>query len=53
MPTVTARGAASITAIDGGRNSSGGMLDLSTPAGWHSIFWWGSVAVILFLLWAL
>lgn len=53
MSSVTARGAASITAIDGGGGKSGGMLDLSTPAGWHSVFWWGSVVVILFFLWAL
>ena len=53
MPTVAARGAASITAINGGKESGGGMLDLTTPAGWHSVFWWGSVLVILFLLWAL
>lgn len=54
MPAVTARGAVGINVIDGGgEGGKGGMLDLSTPAGWHSIFWWGSVAVILMLLWAL
>lgn len=52
MPAVTARGAVGINVIDGGKGS-GGMLDLSTPAGWHSVFWWGSVILILFFLWAL
>jgi len=53
MPAVTARGAVGINVLEGGAGKSGGMLDLSTPAGWHSVFWWGSVVVILFLLWAL
>lgn len=54
MAAVTARGAASVSAIGGEGNPSGsGILDTSTPAGWFHIFWFASVAIILFFLWML
>lgn len=53
MPAVSARGAASVTAISDGGASTGGMFDTSTPAGWFHLMWWGSVLIILFFLWAL
>jgi hypothetical protein len=53
MPTVTARGAASVSAIGGEEPSGSGILDTQTPAGWFHIFWFASVAIILFFLWAL
>jgi hypothetical protein len=53
MASVGLRGAASLTAIDGDNPGGSGMLDTKTPAGWHSIYWWGSVIIIAFLLWAL
>lgn len=54
MASVTARGAASVSAIGGDEYSPGsGILDTSTPAGWFHLFWFASVAIILFFLWAL
>jgi hypothetical protein len=53
MASVTARGAASVSAIGGEVSSGSGILDTSTPAGWFHIFWFASVAIILFFLWAL
>ena len=53
MPTVTARGAASVSAIGGEASSGSGFLDTSTPSGWFHMFWFASVAIILFFLWAL
>jgi hypothetical protein len=54
MASVTARGAASVSAIgEGGSNPGSGILDTSTPAGWFHIFWFASVAIILFFLWML
>jgi hypothetical protein len=54
MPTVTARGAASVSALGGTDNPSGsGILDTDTPAGWFHLFWFASVAIILFFLWML
>lgn len=54
MAEAAVRGSASLFAIGGSASGSGsGMLDLSTPAGWHSVLWWGSVAIIVFFLWAL
>lgn len=52
MAVVAARGAASITAIDGDA-SGNGIFDLSTPAGWHFLFWWASVIILALMLWAL
>jgi len=53
MATVTARGAASVSAIGGEVTSGSGAFDTSTPAGWFHLFWLASVAIILFFLWAL
>lgn len=53
MAAVTARGAASISAIGGDTNPGGSFLDTSTPSGWFHIFWFASVAIILFFLWML
>lgn len=53
MPAVTARGSASLSAIGGSDSPGSGMLDLSMPAGWFHLFWWLSVGIILFFLWAL
>jgi hypothetical protein len=54
MASVTARGAASVSAIGGDQTPSGsGILDTSTPAGWFHLFWFASVGIILFFLWAL
>lgn len=55
MPAAGLKGSLGVYALDGdgGSPSKGGMLDFSTPAGWHTIIWWSSVVIILFFLWAL
>jgi hypothetical protein len=50
MATVTARGAASVSAI-GERTSDS--FSTSTPAGWAMIWWGLAVLTLLFFLWAL
>lgn len=55
MATIGAKGAASVYAMGpmNGNDSLGDHMNLSTPAGWHTIWWWLAVAIIVFFLWAL
>lgn len=53
MAQVGFRGSAGLYAIDGDNPPNSGLFDLQTPAGWQQVFWWGSVLVILWLLWML
>lgn len=52
MAGIGLRGAAEINSMGNG-GMAGGEISLHTPAGWHFTIWGASVAVIIFLLWAL
>lgn len=55
MAGITAKGAASVYSMGpmNGDGNLGDHLNFSTPAGWHTIFWWLAVVIIVFFLWAL
>lgn len=55
MPEIRARGAASLSAVGNPNDGSTTKqhMNMSTSAGWFMIWWWLSVAIIIFFLWAL